>query len=103
MFFSSIYYFLSESFHKKNPNVDQGRLVLLVFYPGDLNDSSDVTMNLLSDLALAPELDLALITVSTDSIKTHEVWAGRRENGAPPVIMIADKPGAIARSVYIPS
>lgn len=76
----------------------QGKLVLLVFYPQDMVEESEATMNLLTDMALAPELDLALVAVSTDSLNTHRAWAEKREGGVPPVYLVSDKNGDISRT-----
>ena len=72
-------------------------MVLLVFYTKDLSVESEETMNLLTDMALAPELDLKLLTISTDTIETHRAWSEQREGGTPPVIMLSDKNGHIAQ------
>jgi len=68
-----------------------------VFYPKDMSIESEETMNLLTDMALAPELDLQLLTISTDTIETHRAWSEQREGGTPPVIMLSDKNGHIAQ------
>ena len=51
----------------------------------------------MAELAAAPQLDMELVAVSTDSLEVHRVWRERREAGGPGV-MVGDRTGQVARS-----
>ena len=51
----------------------------------------------MAELVAAPELDMELVAVSTDSLEVHRVWRERREAGGPGV-MVGDRTGQVARS-----
>ena len=53
--------------------------LLLLFYPEDLRPEGEACLDVMAELAAAPELDIELVAVSTDSLKVYRVWRERRE------------------------
>ena len=74
-----------------------GKSLLLFFYPKDFGPEGEACLDVMAELATAPELDMELVAVSTDSLEVHRVWRERREAGGPGV-MVADRTGQVARS-----
>ena len=54
-----------------------GKSLLLFFYPKDFGPEGEACLDVMAELAAAPELDMELVAVSTDSLEVHRVWRGR--------------------------
>ena len=65
--------------------------------PKDFGPEGEACLDVMANLAAAPELDMELVAVSTDSLEVHRVWRERREAGGPGV-MVADRTNQVARS-----
>ena len=74
-----------------------GKYLLLFFYSKDFGPEGAACLDLMADLAAAPELELELVAISTDSVEVHRAWRERREGGGP-AIMLGDRTGQMARS-----
>lgn len=72
---------------------------LLVFFPRARKEDGDATLDLLNDLALAPELNIQLIAVTTESTNSLTSWLDEREGGAAaPILFIPDRAGEVCRA-----
>ena len=74
-----------------------GKSMLIFFYPKDFGEEGEACLDLMANLAVAPELDLELVAISTDRVAVHRVWREGREAGGPG-IMLGDTTGRVARS-----
>ena len=59
-----------------------GKSLLLFFYPKDFGPEGEACLDVMAELATAPELDMELVAVSTYSLEVHRVWKEKREAGA---------------------
>ena len=77
-----------------------GKSLLLFFYPEDFGPEGETCLDVMAELAVAPELGIEMVAVSTDSLEVHRVWRERREAGGPGV-MVADRTILLGRGSFI--
>ena len=74
-----------------------GYNTIFYFYQKDFDIETLEMLNMLSKLP-SKQLDLKVISISTDSINTHQIWAKTSWNSKfPPITMLSDKVGDFSK------